>query len=195
MFRFYFEHTLYTNNNLLNDSHGLHEEIGVGVLGDAGEETVGEGEAAAGDFGFEPVVAHFAGEGVRQASERKVVGGNNAGDGESNELADQSERAFLLVDRIRTAQDFVENHKHPFACFRPFYHLLQARQLGKEIGGTVAQRVGRAQTGVESCGREGHFRSKNWCADERQQVVDGYGAQIGALSGHVGSRDDKERPF
>ena len=93
----------------------MHEEIGVGVLGDAGEETVGECEAAAVDFGFEPVVAHFAGEGVRQASERKVVGGNNAGDGESNELADQSERAFLLVDRIRTAQDFVENHKHPFA--------------------------------------------------------------------------------
>ena len=123
------------------------------------------------------------------------MGGDDAGGAGLDQLPHQGERAGLLVDRVGAPQDFVENDKEFFAGTQPHHNLLQPLELGKEVRLVVGQRVAGPQTGEEGQRREGHAAGTHGGTHAPQQVVDTYGAQVGALAGHVGPGDDLEGAF
>ena len=76
------------------------------------------------------------------------------------------------------------------------YDEFQTFEFGKEVGLVVVQRIRGAQAGDEPGRAYFHLAGTDGSADAAEEVVDAYGAQIGAFSCHVGAGDDdEERPF
>lgn len=92
-----------------SNPHFLHQKTGIHVLCHSLAHVVGEGELISGNIGFETMVADVVGEGVGKGSEHQVVSGNDTVCLQRHELPDEGEGTFLLVGRIGTFQDFVED--------------------------------------------------------------------------------------
>ena len=172
--------------------HFPHQEAGVHVLRHALPQSVAEGQRVARDVGLEAAVVDLAGEGIGQGAEGEVVRGDDTVGPECHELADEGQRTFLLVGGVGALQDFVEDDEEAFALLQLVDDELQAFQFGEEVGLVVGQGVAGAQTGDEADGRQLHLGGADRGTDAGQEIVDAYGAQIGALARHVGTGDDDE---
>ena len=96
----------------------------------AGSQAVAEGQRVARNVGFEAVVADVVGEGVGQGAEGQVVCGDDAVGLQCHELADEGQRAFLLVGRVGSFQDFVEDDEEAFALLQLVDDEFQRRPAG-----------------------------------------------------------------
>ena len=72
------------------DTHPLHQETGIHVLGKAGTKAIGEGEFIATDVSLEAEVAYMGRMMLGQCTQKEVVGGNDTIGLQANELFQQS---------------------------------------------------------------------------------------------------------
>ena len=172
--------------------HLPHQEAGIHVLRHAFPQAIAEGQRVARDVGLEATVVYLAGEGVGQGAEGQVVRGDDAVGLQGHELADEGQRTFLLVGGVGALQDFVEDDEEAFALLELVDDEFQPLQFGKEVRLVVGQGVTGAQAGDEADGCQLHLGGTDGRTDAGQEVIDAYGAQVGALARHIGTGDDDE---
>ena len=118
--------------------------------------------------------------------------GDDAVGPQTHQLLDEGERTPLLVGRVGTLQNFVEDDEELLAALQTVDDGLQPLQFGEEVRLVVAERVGGAQARHQPGRVERHLLGTDGRADAGQQVVHADGAQVGALARHVSSRNDDE---
>ena len=102
--------------------------------------------------------------------------GDDAVGVEGHKLADECQRAFLLVSGVGALQYLVQNDEEAFALFQLVDEEFQAFQFGKEVRLVVGQGVAGAQAGDETDGHQLHGGGADRGTDAGQQEVDAHRA-------------------